>query len=243
LVRSVRDDANILGYGNVYPIADIGELSARLRPGTAYHRIGNYFYYNGFESGLGLMVYDLAAGNNYCNLVNDEAFSGSVSLHLQSDVNLYDFAGIRIFLPPLDWTSFGCSFAFKCPFAIGVIYFYIRVVNSPYVMQAGIKYKDATHLWTAVDTSLVETTIATNLEVWKSALMWHHIYFSFDAENKLFKKLIFDGKVIDLSKITISQMSTTEHSHIVMAIYAFGDGSNATDMYIYSVAFSQNVEH
>lgn len=243
MVRSVRDDANILGYGNVFPIADIGELSARLKPGTAYHRIGNFFYYNDFEFGLGLAKYDLAAGNNYANLSNDEAFSGSVSVHLESDVHQYDNAGLRVFLPPLEWTSFGCSFAFKCPSSIGIIYFYVRVVSYPYVIQAGIRYRDSSHQWSAVNTDLTEIVFATGVEVWKTSLMWHHVYFSFDALEKHFKKMIYDGIDVDISSINIIQLNTSEFSHILVAIYAFGDGSNATDMYVDTVAFSQNVEH
>jgi len=243
MVRSVRDDANILGYGNVYPIADIGELSARLKPGTAYHRIGNYFYYNDFESGFGLIKLNLAPGNNTAFLSNDEAFSGTVSLHLESDVHQYDYSEFAVILPPLIWTSFGSSFAFKCPSTIGVIYFYIRVVWYPYVIQAGIKYKDIPQQWTAVRTDLLETVIATGVEVAKSDVLWHHIYFSFDAAKRTFKKLIYDGIEMDISSITINQMATTEPSHIVMAVSAWGDSVHATDMYVDTVAFSQNVEH
>ena len=243
MVRSVRDDANILGYGNVFPIADIGELSARLKPGTAYHRIGNFFYYNDFEFGLGPMIFDVAAGNNYGELVNGEAFSGSVSAHLVSDVSLSDFAGLMVYLPPLEWTSFGISFLFKCPTHIGILLFYIRIVRYPRVMYAAIRYEDINRRWIAINTDYQEVTIATGLEVMKSPFVWHHLYFSFDAQKNTFKKLIFDENTIDISSVTISQKTVMEKSHILTSIYAFGDGSTATDMYVDTVAFMQNVEH
>lgn len=186
----------------VSPVADLGELAARLGSIDVYSRSGNVFYLDSFESGLAGWQQQLSGIGAAIALDGTVAYSPPVSVRMTGGSDASAFALLTRIMPVVQLARLGAELSFSMPTAHEHISLSVAQTDGANLFRFRIRI-DATASQLRVlaadgsDTVFATPTIETGDE-----RVWHTAKLVVDVANLRYTRFYLDSSSYVLSAFT-----------------------------------------
>lgn len=188
--------AQMLSIGNA-------ELAARLGSPLRYDRRGSIVVADDFSTGWGVWVKVYAGANAAVELTPGHFATGGYSVECLGSVDPASYSGICAVIPTLPSAGRGVSclfsiFANLSHFQIDAYYY-----DGDDYFRAYAKYNHTDGELIIRDEDAGEVVVTTSVTVVPSADVFNFFKVTFDTSTGMYKELLFNDNIIDLSAYTL----------------------------------------
>ncbi len=240
MARGLPDDANVLGYGNVYRSDDVTELAARLGSPLTYERRGNVLHSETFALGAATWTVERDGNPETSILSADYNIVGGAALLLANTSGSPELLVATRSLPLFSDARYGLFV--MASMGTGTVAFQVAVVHY-----------DGTHKWTYIVklSSTLETLLygieggsdvelTDVLDFFSGEANFHALALIVDTADNAWRQVTMDGTLYDLTGITPYKANSGTAPRMDLVFTVIPENSAGAGVVIDSVVLVQN---
>ena len=214
------------------PVADFGELAARLGSIDTVNRQGNVILFDDFSGGLHQVTQYVTGASSYTELSRAFALAHGWSAHLYADGSAGAQAGVRKLSPVPQAGHMGAEWMISYDIFVQYVEINLIALIGTTAYEAQARYDFVNHALQYLNNAAVWTTFATGIYLGGSLDLFHSFKLTIDSVNGNYLRFIADGTIYDLSGIGIYTVPVAASSYINSSIQQFSNAPNPNDAYV-----------
>lgn len=230
MAHGAPDDSNVLGYGNVYRLDDLGELAARLGSPVKYHRLGDVIYIDDFEWGLNGWTTTGTNADRFCQVSNVASLSKGNCCLLNSGTGGVLPIYITNHHPAISGDKIGFHVAVSLRSDIVTFGMTIAVYAAAQLHEFSWAWRKATTFLHCLTTAGAEHEIDAALSLHESDTLFHHFKMVVNQTTGYYVGLYVDDVYYDLSTVPAWTQAPVGAKRIETYIINAGDGVSAAEI-------------
>jgi hypothetical protein len=237
--RGLPDDYDVVTVEPMYPVADWGEVAARIEPLMTHDRRGQVLWRDGFEYGAKGWWADIYGTGASAATSLDRARNGNYSMKLVTGSVAGGYSGVsmRTGVSPSRRIGVQLYASFETPYDRFELS--MPLYDGAFYNFAGIRYTRATRTFAYYGSDAAYHSFATVAGILEDSRMFHFFKLVVDFSARRYVRFIFNDVEYDLSAYPIQYFSSTIAGHITVAFKLFGRGTTNDVCYIDDVVITQ----
>jgi len=240
MVHGQADYGAQAAKSTTYSMPDMGELAARLGSPVTLDRRGDVIFYDKFDNAPLRWEIDEAFPGDDVRIVTDYAKRGEAAVRLLTDSTVLNHALIRRYWELPRASNIGIEVSHTLHADITNLVISADLYDGTRLHYARIAIHINENNLKLYTTGGAWPTIVTPLDSYNSPYMWYTPKLVWDWENKVYKRLIWNGVEYDISAYATHSVLSAVNPHIHLEIQSNGAASGVGKVYIDEVIYTQN---
>lgn len=240
MAHGAPDDSNVMKFGGVNRLDDLGELAARLGSPVMYHRLGDVVFIDDFEYGLNSWETFGTNSDRFCRTSNEASLSRGASCILNS--------GTGGFLPIYIQNHFASVMGKRLGFYVAIslranvgtfgmnLHVYSRTEQMSYMWQ----WRKSTRELTCRTTGGGFHSIDSDVGLYENPTLYHHFKLVIDQQTQMYRGLYLNDVYYDLSSVPGWITTPGREKHIITNVLNSGDGTLASEIALDNFVITTN---
>ena len=224
----------------VSPLADLGELAARLGSINTFDRRGDTVWMDDFEHTLNkweMVVFGTGGAGVVDNIV---ARNGQYCAKLTTGTggDPYVYLIHHFFVPVLG--KLGVEFSFSSGIWPNAVYLFVDVYDGTYHWSPNFLFNKIAAKLQVQDRTAGYVDVATAFTLKADSYHFHTAKLVFDVNTGTYTRLLVNGQEYDISAYNMPRLADTSTPEATVAVVPWGNGVNSRIVYVDDVIISQN---
>jgi len=230
MAHGAPDDSNVVKYGLVNRLDDLGELAARLGSPVKYHRTGDVIYLDDFEYSLNGWETEGVNADRFCQISNAASLSKGNCCLLNSGTGGVLPIYIRTRHAAVQGDTIGFHVALSLRSNIATFGMGVGVYSAARLHTFSWAWVKATSFLSCQTTLGANHPIDAALELYESDTLFHHFKMVVNQTTGYYVGLYVDDVFYDLSTVPAWTTTPGATKRIVTYIANSGDGVLAAEI-------------
>lgn len=213
------------------PVADLGELAARLGSVDTVNRQGNVILFDDFSGGLHQVTQYVTGASSYTELSRAFALAHGWSAHLYADGSAGARAAVNKFSPVPQAGHVSAEWMVAYDVYAQYIEFDLVAYAGATAYQGEVRLDYVNHALQYLNNAAVWTTFATNVYLTAWVQMFHSFKLVVDSVNGNYLRFIADGIVYSLAGIALYSAAVSPTNYIISTLTNWSNAPNPNDAY------------
>jgi hypothetical protein len=237
--RGLPDDYDVVTTEPMYPVADWGEVAARIVPVMTHDRRGQVLWYDGFEYGGKLWSTDTYGTGASAAVSTERARNGNYSMKLITGSVAGGYAGtsVRLGIAP----SLRIGVQLYAAFATSYNYFVITMqcYTGKLFNFASIRYTRSTNTFAYIGADGNYYDFAGTLGILEDSRAFHFFKLVVDFNTHMYVRFIFNEVEYDMSKYQMQYYNSLISGRLLAGFWLYGRGTTNDTCYIDDFVITQ----
>ena len=249
LVVEVRGDMSGIGLPDwgrikkgvgVSPLADLGELAARLGSINTFDRRGDTVWMDDFEDGI--IKWDWAGGGTGATVASNttRARNGAKSAVLTTGNAINNWAMIRHWMPPPVVGKLGYELSFTKHDSMRGLEVYAYRYDGTNVIDMSVHVDVVNSRLQVMGAGATWVTVQEDVALKASTYLFHTLKVVVDWENGTYARLLLDGLELDLSAYALQSTEDDSAPHMRFQVFVYTTVASNISIYLDDVIITQN---